>query len=87
MTLIDSLLIIFIITSLVIGLVVLLLTTNLIGLPNPAAYKIVYSALVICLLFFVLTLFAKALFVYYENAKDVDECKKANPPFWCELGE
>lgn len=87
MVLIDNLLIVFISASLIIGLVVLLLTTNIIGLPNPRSYKYVYSALVICLLLFVLLLFAKALLVYYNNSQNVDECKKSNPPFWCELGE
>lgn len=87
MALIDNLLIIFIIASLVAGVIVLLLTTNLIGLPNPSSYKVVYSVLVICLLFFVLTLFAKALFVYYEKSQNQDECNQRDRPFWCELGE
>lgn len=87
MALIDTLLIIFIIASLLVGLVVILLTTNLIGLPNPEYYKIVYSVLVICILLFVLTLFAKALFTYKQNSQNTNECNKANPPFWCELGE
>ena len=87
MTLIDTLLIVFITASVIVGLVVLLLTTNVIGLPKLEYYKIAYSTLVVCILLFVLTLFAKALFVYKENSQNADECRKANPPFWCELGE
>jgi len=87
MALIDNLLIIFIVTSLVVGLVVLLLTANIIGLPNPKSYKVVYSTLILSLLLFVLTLFAKGMLTYKQNSQNVDQCRKENPPFWCELGE
>ena len=86
MTLIDTLILGLVVITAAIGLVVLLLVTGMIELRNPSNNKILYSALIIFLLFLVLALFIKALSNNSANSGNgADECKQEDPPFWCHL--
>ena len=85
MGLIDTVILILVVMSVALGMLVTLLATKLIQLPSQKNNKLIYSLLMISLLALVITLFSKALMT--SSNGNTDECKKADPPFWCYLDE
>lgn len=90
MTLVNSLLLILIFASLMIGLAIVLVHTDIISLKNASRVKILYSALVICLLLLVITFSAKLLSTdegkkWLDSFSNNGDCDKPDRPYWCEL--
>ena len=90
MTLVNSILVILVFASTIIGLIIILVLTKFVSLKDTSSIRILYSALVICLLLFVIT-FSVKLLTTDEGKKWLDsfstsgDCDKPNRPYWCEL--
>ena len=86
---ISLLLIILTVISSTIGLIILLVLTDIIALKNNSGIKVLYSALVITLLLLVFVLATKFISEsdgdWLPSFKSSDSCNKKDPPFWCDL--
>lgn len=90
MIIVNSLLLILVFISVIIGLIIALVHTDFIALKKASSVKILYSVLVICLLLLVITFSAKLLSSdegkkWLDSFSDNGDCEKPNRPYWCEL--
>jgi len=90
MTLANSLLLILIIASGIIGLLIVLVHTDFIALKKASNIKTLYSSLVVCLLLFVIVFSVKLLSSdggkkWLDSFSDSDDCDKIDRPYWCDL--
>jgi hypothetical protein len=90
MTLINSLLLILVFASAIFGLIIVLVQTKFISLKGASSIKILYSALLICLLLSVITFSVKLLSSdegqkWLDSFSNSGDCDKPDRPYWCEL--
>jgi hypothetical protein len=76
--------------SVMIGLIIIFVQTELVSLKDALSLKLLYSALAICLLLSVITFSAKLFSTdagkkWLDSFSDNGDCEKPNRPYWCEL--
>ena len=90
MTITDGLLLLIVFASVAIGLIIILVQTKFILLKDANSIKVLYSALITCLLLVVIVFSAKLLSTdegkkWLDSFSDNGDCEKPNRPYWCEL--
>ncbi|MDW3095285.1 MAG: hypothetical protein R8G33_06420 [Gammaproteobacteria bacterium] len=90
MTIVNGLLLILLFASCALGLIIALVLTDFITLKKPSSIKVLYSALVICLLTLIVGISVKMLSSeegkkWLDSFSENGDCDKPNRPYWCEL--